>query len=73
MQIRVKVITGTNKEKVLEKKDGRFEVHVRAKAEKGKANEEIKVLLSHYFNVSVSSIYLIKGKTTPNKIFFAKI
>jgi uncharacterized protein YggU (UPF0235/DUF167 family) len=45
-----------------------IEIGVKSKPKKGKANAEIIKKLASYFNVSSSSIKIIAGSTSKNKI-----
>lgn len=67
MKINIKVIPGARKQEI-EKKDNRFKIYLKSKPEKGKANKELITLLADYFNTSKSSITIIKGEHTKNKI-----
>lgn len=69
MLIRVKVFPGSKKKEIIKKSDGRFEVKVKAKPERGMANEAVIDALSSYFGVSASKIKLIKGSREKNKMF----
>ncbi len=69
MLIKVKVFPNSKKEEVIKKSEDSFEVKVKAKPEKGRANREVVKLLSVYFKIPESKIKLIKGFKERNKIF----
>lgn len=69
MLIRVQVFPGSNKEEVIKKANGGFEVQVRARAERGLANQAVIGVLAVYFKIPASKIRLVKGFTRRNKIF----
>jgi uncharacterized protein len=47
--------------------DGSLRVRIAAVPEKGKANEELRALLSHYFGVSKSNVEIVSGGTSSHK------
>lgn len=57
----------------IEVKDGKIVVGVKAKPEGGKANEELLKKLARYFKVSASSIRIVSGRTSRNKIIEIQI
>lgn len=65
--IEVKVITDSDKNELV-KEDSKVKIKVKASAEKGKANQAVIKLLSKYYNVSKSSIKIIRGKRKRNKL-----
>ena len=65
--IEVKVIPDSDKNE-LAKEDSKVKIRVKASAEKGKANQAVIKLLSKYYNISKSSIKIIKGKRKKNKL-----
>lgn len=67
--ITVHVKPGAKKESIEWIDDDTIKVHVRAIAEKGKANEAVINLLSTHFGIKKSSIELIRGFTTQMKHF----
>ncbi|OIO45283.1 hypothetical protein COX24_01940 [bacterium (Candidatus Gribaldobacteria) CG23_combo_of_CG06-09_8_20_14_all_37_87_8] len=81
MLIKVKVLTKSKKQQVIEKEKATnlenekssgfafvLEVQVKAKPEQGKANQEVLTLLAKHFNISLDKLKIIKGHKTPNKI-----
>ena len=47
--------------------DGSLRVKLAAVPEKGRANEELREVLAHYFGVSKSRVELISGQTSQHK------
>ena len=72
MLIKVKVFPNSKKEEVIKKSEDSFEVRVKEKPEKGKANREVVRILSCYFKIPESKIRLVKGFKKRNKIFEIK-
>ncbi len=48
--------------------EGTYKVRVHAAPEKGAANKEVIVSLADYFDVSPSTIKIIRGKTSRTKL-----
>jgi len=69
MLIKIKVFPNSKKEEVIKKSEDSFEVKIKEKPEKGRANREVVRVLSSYFKISESKIRLIKGFKKRNKIF----
>ena len=67
MIIEVKVIPNSNKNELLEK-NNKIVIKIKSPAEKGKANQALIRFLSKYYNVSKSSIKIIRGKRKRNKL-----
>lgn len=67
--IRVRAIAGARKERVERKHNGIYEITVREKAERGKANKLIRTLLAKDLHVPENRLRLITGNTSPAKIF----
>jgi uncharacterized protein YggU (UPF0235/DUF167 family) len=61
MQIKVKVFAGCVKDEIVKKKNDEFEMRVKEKAEKGRANRAVIKVLVNYFKIGESRIRLIKG------------
>jgi len=72
MLIKVKVFPEAKEEGVVKRADDEFEVRVKEKAEKGRANRAVIRMLANYFKISESKIRLIKGFKERNKIFEIK-
>jgi len=69
MLIKVKAFPESRKQEIIKKSDNSFEIKIKAKAEKGKANEEIVKVLSRFLHLPENRIKLIRGKVKRNKIF----
>ncbi len=72
MIYRVKVIANTSKEIVEKKSEDKFLISVKEKAEQGSANMRVKELLAKELGVEMKRVFLVRGKTRPNKIFEIK-
>ena len=68
MKYIIKVKPGTSQEKIVEKSEGEFIVYLRAKAHDGEANEALVKLLSKHFKVPKTTIKIIRGAKSKNKI-----
>ncbi|MFL6451081.1 MAG: DUF167 domain-containing protein [Bryobacteraceae bacterium] len=61
--IAVKVSTRASKSEVVGlAEDGNLRVRLAAVPEKGKANEELRALLCHYFGVSKNNVRIVSGE-----------
>lgn len=67
MKISVRVKTNMKEEKI-EKVGNIFNVSVKEPAKEGKANKAVIELLSEYFNVPKSQIFIISGAKSRQKI-----
>jgi hypothetical protein len=65
--IEIKIIPNARKNSV-EKEENRYKVHVMAPAVDGKANKALIELLAEFFNVKKSSIEILRGETSRNKV-----
>ena len=66
--IAVKVTPRANRSEVTGfEDDGNLRVRIAAVPEKGKANEELRSLLSRYFGVSKSHVEIVSGETSSHK------
>jgi len=68
MKISVRVKPNARKEEIKKLNDNAFILSVKEPAKEDKANQAIIKLLSEYFGVPKSSISIIKGQTSKNKI-----
>lgn len=69
MFIKVRVLVDEKKEEIIKKSEDTYLIKVKAKAEKGEANNRVREILSDYFQVLLGKVKLIKGGKKPNKIF----
>lgn len=67
MYIKVKVMTGAKKVKILKKSEDHFEISVKEPAERNMANKKILELVREYFKV-YNNIKIISGHRAPCKI-----
>ena len=70
--LKVKVHAGEKHNKLVKKSSDTFEIWVKAPAEQGRANEAVRVLLADHLNISENKLSLIKGATSPAKIFLKR-
>lgn len=66
----MKVSAGAKTEHIEEIAPGSFKVRVRIPPEKGKANARVAELLAQHFGVPITSVILMRGNTSREKIFF---
>lgn len=69
MLLKAKVFPAAKRTTVTRKTADRFEILVKAKAERGAANAEAKRALAEYLGISTQKVRLIRGATRPNKLF----
>ena len=70
--IKVKVHADEKKEKLVEKSADTFEIWVKAPAERGQANAAVRSVLARHLNLPENKLSLIKGATSPAKIFLLR-
>jgi len=70
----IHVTTGSQKQKVRKSKTetGRLEVKLKSQPVKGKANKELKEVLSEFFGVPMNYIEILKGARSKNKLINVK-
>jgi hypothetical protein len=68
MRISTKVFAKSKQNKVVKISDAEYKVYVTVAPERGKANEKVTELLSEYFDVSKSSVKIIRGETSNKKV-----
>lgn len=73
MLIKVKAFPNSKREEIIQKSENSFEVKIKEKPEKGRANKEVLKVLSAYFKIPESKIRLVKGFKKRNKIFEIKV
>lgn len=69
MRIYVKARPGSREEKIEQIDDTHFVVSVKEPPKEGRANEAVVRTLAEYFKVAPSSIRLVSGFSSKNKIF----
>lgn len=67
MKYNIKVITKAKEEKILQNKDF-LKIYLNQIPIQGKANKKLIKLLSDYFNVSKSSVKIISGEKSHEKV-----
>ncbi|TWT57096.1 hypothetical protein KOR42_04540 [Thalassoglobus neptunius] len=67
--LRVKAIPGARRSGIVDIHDGSLKVAVTQVAEKGKANQAIRKLLSKALGISRSNLSLVSGETSSKKVF----
>ena len=72
MRINVKTIPNSKKSEVEKISYDHFRVRVDAKAESGKANKRLVEILAEYFKIPKSSMIILKGLKSRNKIIEIK-
>jgi len=68
MRISVKVKPGNKEEKIDKINDNAYEVSIKERAEKGKANLVLLKIIARYFNVSSSAVRIKSGLASKSKI-----
>jgi uncharacterized protein (TIGR00251 family) len=68
MKFLIKIKPGAKGEKVKKIDENHFEVWVKEKPKKGKANERLIKILSDYFKIPKSSILLVVGFKSREKV-----
>ena len=70
--IKVKVHADEKKNRLEQLAADKIEVWVKAPAEQGRANAAVRVLLAAHLNLPENKLSLIKGATSPAKIFLVR-
>ena len=70
--VKVKVHADEKKNKIVQKTPDNYEIWVKAPAEQGRANEAVRALLAQQLGVAENQLSLIKGATSPAKIFLKR-
>lgn len=70
--IKVKVHADEKKNKLVQKASDSFEIWVKAPAQEGRANEAVRALLAEHLQLPENKLSLIKGATSPAKIFLRR-
>ncbi len=71
MYLKVRVHPGAREEKVVEKKDGSFEIWTRAPAERGLANRKVVQVVRERLGNPAGGVAIVSGHTSPSKILRA--
>ena len=70
--LKVKVHADEKKEKLVQKSADTFEIWVKAPAERGLANAAVRAALAAHLGQAENKLSLIKGATSPAKIFLLR-
>ena len=70
--LKVKVHADEKKEKIVQKSEDTFEIWVKAPAERGLANAAVRSVLAAHLGLAENKLSLIKGATSPAKIFLLR-
>lgn len=70
--LKVKVHAGEKKNRLVQKAADTFEIWVKAPAQEGQANQAVRALLAAHLGVAENKISLVKGATSPSKIFLQR-
>ena len=70
--LKVKVHADEKKNKIVQKSADSFEIWVKVPAEQGRANEAVRAILAEHIGVPENKLSLIKGATSPAKIFLKR-
>jgi uncharacterized protein len=65
--IRLKVVPGASRDRIVGEHDGALKITVSAAPEKGKANKAITKLLAKALGARANQIEIARGATSPNK------
>ncbi len=68
MYIKVNVVAGSKKEKIVKKKENSYVISVKEPAERNLANTRIKEIISTIYEINVKSVRIISGHQSSNKI-----
>lgn len=68
MKLKIKVKAGARKTEVQKLDDGSYLVRVKARREKGNANKALVRALGEHFGVAPSSVQIVSGHASENKI-----
>jgi len=66
--IQIKIIPNASRNEIEELDKSKLKIHLRAKAEDGKANMQLIELLTEHFGVRKSQIRILKGHKSREKI-----
>ena len=68
MKLSLTIKPGSSQEKIVENQDGSLTVYLRAKPHDGEANAALAKLLSKHYHVGKTSISIVSGAKSRNKI-----
>lgn len=67
-KIQIKVIPRSSKNELIELSPGQFKVKITAAPVDGKANAALIELLAKHFKIPKSSVHILRGESSQNKI-----
>ncbi len=70
--IKVKVHAGEKKNRFEQLAPDRFEIWVKAPAQEGRANQAVREVLAQALGVTPEQLSLVKGVTSPSKLFLKR-
>ena len=70
--LKVKVHAGEKKNHIEQRAQDQFEVWVKAPAQEGRANEAVRSLLAQTLGIDEKKLSLVKGATSPAKLFIQR-
>jgi len=68
MIVKVKVITNAKLEKLEEIGENELKIHLKERAEKGKANKALIDFLADHFDIPSSQVKILSGQTSNEKL-----
>ena len=68
MEIAIVIVPNSKESEVIKISENNYKIRIDVPALKNKANKRLIEILSEHFNVSKSSIFIIKGLKSRNKI-----
>lgn len=69
MYVRVSVIAGAKKEKIVQNDETTFHISVKEPAQRNMANTRIREILATHYGVHEGKVQILTGHRSPSKIF----
>jgi uncharacterized protein YggU (UPF0235/DUF167 family) len=69
MYIKVHVVPGARREKVIQEDDTTLSISVREPAERNMANMRVKEILAQKYGISIGCVKILTGHHSPSKMF----
>jgi uncharacterized protein YggU (UPF0235/DUF167 family) len=66
--IRVRVTTGKKKNQIIPIDQNTYEIVVKAKPQRGEANQAVRLLIALHYKVALSQVRLVSGHFSTHKI-----
>jgi uncharacterized protein len=67
-RLRLRVSAGASRSRILGVHGGALKLSVKAPPERGKANREVRALVSEAFGLAPSDVEIVSGETSPDKV-----